>query len=61
MVDDVTRPKYDEKGLKPFSYDKQNKTVTVRKWYTAPEELFEDEDMMQEWAMEALEAAVRSK
>lgn len=61
VVDDNTRPKYDEKGLKPFSYDKQNKTVIVKKWYAAPEELFEDENLMREWAMEALEAAVRYK
>lgn len=61
VVDDQTRPKYEELGLKPFSYDKQDKTVIVKKWYTAPEALFEDEEMMQSWAMDALEAAVRSK
>jgi len=60
VVDNDTRPKYEEKGMKPFTYDKQNKTVIVKKWYTAPEELFEDQELMSEWAMEALEAAVRS-
>jgi DNA transformation protein len=61
VVDDITRSKYKAKGLKPFSYDKQDKTVVVQKWYTAPEELFEDEVLMKEWAMEALEASMRSK
>ncbi len=61
VVDDQTRSKYEEKGLKPFTYDKKDKTVVVKKWYTAPEELFDDEELMKAWAMEALEAAVRSK
>ena len=61
VVDDETRPKYEAKGMKPFSYDKQDKTVMVRKWFTAPEELFEDEKLMNEWAMEALESAMRTR
>lgn len=61
VVDDKTRPNYIAKGMKPFSYDKQNKTVIVKKWYAAPEELFEDQDLMFQWAMEALETAVKSK
>ncbi len=60
VVDDETRPKYEAKGMKPFSYDKKNKTVIVKKWFTAPEELFDDAELMNDWAMEALEAAVRS-
>lgn len=61
VVDDLTRPKYIEKGMKPFSYDKKDKTVIVKKWYSAPEALFEDEVLMTQWAMEALEAAMRQK
>jgi len=61
VVDDSSRPKYETKGMKPFTYDKQNKTVIVQKWCTAPEELFDDEELMKEWAMEALEAAVKTK
>lgn len=61
VVDDETRPKYEEKNMAPFSYDKKDKVVIVRKWFTAPEELFDNEELMQEWAMEALEASVRSK
>lgn len=61
VVDDVTRPKYKEKEMKPFTYDKQNKTVIVNKWFSAPEELFEDQELMREWAMEALEVAVKLK
>ncbi len=60
VVDDITRPEFIAKGMKPFSYDKQDKTVIVKKWFSAPEELFDDEELMREWAMEALEASVRS-
>jgi len=59
VVDDQTRPQYQAKGMKPFSYDKKDKTVVVNKWFTAPEELFEDESLMSEWAMEALKASHR--
>lgn len=61
VVDDKTRPDYVGKGMKPFSYDKRGKTVIVEKWYAAPEELFEDQNLMFQWAMEALETAVRVK
>ncbi len=61
VVDDETRPKYEDKDMRPFSYDKKDKTVIVKKWYSAPEELFDDEKLMQKWAMEALEASVKSK
>ena len=62
VVDDSTRPKYIEKGMQPFSYDKKNgKTIIVKKWYTAPEALFDDEEYMLEWAQEALAVAVKSK
>jgi DNA transformation protein len=60
VVDDETRPKYEAKGMKPFSYDKKDKTVIVKKWFEAPEELFDDKYLMKQWAMEALESAVRS-
>jgi len=60
VVDNETRPKYEAKGMKPFSYNKQDKTVILQKWFSAPEDLFDDAELMKKWAMEALEAAVRS-
>jgi len=61
VVDDITRPKYAAKGMQPFSYEKKTGKVSVRKYYTAPEELFEDEELMNQWAREALETAKRVK
>ena len=60
VVDDETRPNYEAKGMRPFSYDKKDKIVIVKKWFSAPEELFDDPELMRGWAMKALEAAVRS-
>ena len=61
VVDDITRPKFIAEGMEPFRYDKKTGTVEVKKWYAVPEELFEDEDLMMQWAKEALEAAVRQR
>ncbi len=61
VVDDQTRSRYIDKGMEPFRYDKKTGTVEVKKWYTAPEELFDDEELMMEWALQALEAAVRQR
>ncbi|RUM75800.1 MAG: TfoX domain containing protein [Sulfurovum sp.] len=60
VVDDITRPKYEAIGMQAFSYDKKTGTVMVKKYYTVPEELFEDAEKMTQWALEALETAVRS-
>ncbi|MEE9327761.1 MAG: TfoX/Sxy family protein [Cocleimonas sp.] len=59
VVDDNSRPNYIAKGMQPFRYDKKSGTVEVKKWYAAPEDLFDDAELMQEWAEEALSVAVR--
>ncbi len=61
VVDDISRPKYEKLGMTPFQYEKKTGIVNVRKYYTAPEECFEDQDVMLEWAKEALQTANRLK
>ena len=61
VVDDNTRPKYQKQGMQPFRYEKQNNTVEVRKWYTVPEECFDDEVLMMAWANESLRIATKLK
>jgi len=61
VVDDITRPKYEKLGMTSFQYEKKTGIVNVRKYYTAPEECFEDQDVMLEWAKEALQTANRLK
>jgi len=56
-VDAESRPKYEELGMVPFSYATKKGRVQVRKYYSAPEDLFEDHEKLIEWANEAIRAA----
>lgn len=60
-VTDETRPKYEALGMAPFSYATTKKRVNVRKYYSAPEDLFEDNEKFVQWAKEAIDAAYQYK
>lgn len=47
--------------MKSFQYEKKTGTVFVEKYYTAPEECFEDQELMLAWTQEALVTANRLK
>lgn len=59
-VDDLTIPRYDAEGAKPFQYDTRNKTVVVNSYRHLPERLYDDPEELAEWAREALGAAKRA-
>ena len=56
-VDDDSRPAYEEAGAEPFAYDTKSKRVTVRSFFSAPEDLYDDADEFRDWARQALAAA----
>ncbi len=56
-VNDKTRPKYETLGMEPFSYSTKKGRVNVKKYYSAPEDLFEDNEKLVEWANEAISSA----
>ena len=56
-VNDQTRPKYETKGMEPFSYSTKRGIVKVKRYYSVPEELFEDQEQLILWAKEAIESA----
>lgn len=56
-VNDKSRPKYEEIGMEPFSYLTKKGRVKVKKYYSAPAELFEDQEQLIEWANEAIDSA----
>jgi len=56
-VDDQTRPGYEAKGSKPFSYSTKVRRVEVRTYYAAPEELLESKPELLAWARQAIRAA----
>ena len=68
VVDDVLYLKTDHtscerfiaKGLGPFTYAAQDKTVAM-KYYEAPSEIFEDDDAMQSWIRQAIDVALKTK
>lgn len=58
-VDDTNREKYEAAGsepLKPFADEK-----TVLSFYELPADVFEDQDMLVEWAEESLEIQLKRK
>ena len=56
-VNDATRPDFEAQGARPFSYVTKRGEVVVRKFYTAPEMLFDDSGQMVAWSRRAIEAA----
>ncbi len=59
-VDEVTIPRYEAEGAKPFQYDTRNKTVIVKSYRHLPERLYDDPEELAQWAREAVEAAKRA-
>jgi len=59
-VDQQTLSDFEAKGLSPFAYDKNGKTMNMS-YYLAPEEIYDDPDEATIWANKAFEAALRSK
>jgi len=59
-VDDLTRARFEAAGSVPFTYEGKGKPVQMSYW-SAPEEVFDDPDALEEWARLALEAARRGK
>ena len=49
---------YEQRGLLPFSYNKQNKLVKLS-YYQAPEEALEDPDELAKWAFRSYDVALR--
>jgi DNA transformation protein len=57
VVNDATRAKYEQAGMSCFSYSTKTKLVQVRRYFALPEEVLEDQDVLQSWAGEAMLAA----
>ncbi|MGL5165898.1 MAG: TfoX/Sxy family protein [Afipia sp.] len=59
-VDDLTIPRYEAEGAKPFQYETRNKTVVVKSYRYLPERLYDDPEELAAWAREAVGAAKRA-
>ena len=59
-VDDVNCPEFEERGLKPFRYDRNDEVATMR-YYPPPAEALDNRELLCEWARKGVEAAARAK
>jgi DNA transformation protein len=59
-ADELTIPRFEAEGGKPFQYTTSKKTVTVASYWHVPERLYDDPDEFAEWAKAALAAAQRA-
>ena len=57
-ADAQNRVLFEEHELLPFTYESKGKRVTMS-YYSAPEEVFDDEEAMTQWASRAVDAARR--
>ncbi len=58
-VDDLNKPQFEELGLEPFTYIKNNKPMHMSYWQ-APEECMESPQAMQKWGNIGFSAAIRA-
>ncbi len=58
-ADAVTRPAFEAKGLRPFTYVARGKSVALQ-YFEAPPEVFEEPDAMRDWSQKAYGAALRA-
>lgn len=55
-VDDTTRANYDAHGMKPFTYTKANKVMTMS-YYEVPPDILEDRELAVAWADQSIRLA----
>lgn len=61
VVDSSTRQKYESMGGKHFSYSTKKKTVAVKKYYSVPADVIEDQDQLIALAKESIRVANSAK
>jgi DNA transformation protein and related proteins len=59
-ADEVTIPRFEAEGSKPFQYQTRAKTVMVNSYWQLPARLFDDTEELSQWARAALGAAQRA-
>ncbi|SMF77557.1 DNA transformation protein [Tistlia consotensis] len=56
-VDAASLPAFEAAGCRPFRYSTSLREVTVRAWWSAPDEAVMVPEVLQDWAARALKAA----
>lgn len=59
VADPLTIPAFEAEGARCFAYHTAKRSVSIDRWWSLPERLYDDPDTLAEWAREALAAAQR--
>jgi len=59
-ADGETQAAFEARGLSPFTFETKDGSAASMSYYSAPEEIFDDEDDLREWTTLALNAARRA-
>lgn len=59
-VDDESRGAFEARGLSPFTFEMKDGSSATMSYYSAPDEIFDDEDELRHWTTLALDAARRA-
>jgi DNA transformation protein and related proteins len=59
-VDDVTRPTFEQQGLKPFVYEVKDGVPHTMSYYGLPEDMLTSTLRLKPWAQLAIQAAQRA-
>jgi len=59
-TDEANRPDFEQRGLSPFSYDRNGKAYNMS-YSEAPAEVLDDTNAMLLWANKAIEAALKNR
>ena len=58
-VDHASRAEFEQEGLRPFRYDRNDGTVAVTSYYEPPSAALDDRELLCRWARKGIEAAGR--
>ena len=58
-TDEKTKADFEDRGLKPFTYQRKNREISLS-YHQAPDEAPEDPRTMRDWAEKAYAAALRA-
>ena len=57
--DDEIIPTYENNGMEPFQFEMKDR-VAIMKYYSAPEDIYDDPEQACHWAQMAFDAALRA-
>jgi len=60
-VDERARPRFEAAGCMPFHYRRGGREVSLTAYYAVPDDLFDRDDALLDWARDAVTAALAAR